>query len=169
MMQRAGWLLAVLLASLLQTTWPEALKLQEVLPDFILLMTVFFALNYGEELAMYTGVIGGIYQDTASNKVLGHHVLCLVIVGYAVGRLSNRLITDHPAIKAGIVLLAALAHGLLFTFVAFIQDPSIGAMYTVATSVVPGAFYTAVLTPAVFMVLGWFFRPRPLSLTGGAA
>jgi rod shape-determining protein MreD len=169
MMARFGWLITVAVAALLQTTWPETLKMQDVLPDFILLLTVFFALNYGEELAMYTGLIGGLYQDTASNKVLGHHVLCLVIVGFVVGRLSNRLITDHPAIKAGIVLIAALFHGLLFTFVAFVQDPSIGAMYTIATSVVPGAFYTAVLTPLVFMVLGWFFRPKPLSLTGGAA
>lgn len=169
MNRRVGWLIVVILAALLQTTWPEALKLQDVLPDFILLLTVFFALNYGEEIAMYTGVIGGLYQDTASNKILGHHVICLIIVGYVVGRMSNRLITDHPAIKGGIVLLAAIVHGLLFTFIAFVQDPSIGAMYTIATSVVPGAFYTAVLTPLVFMVLGWFFRPKPLSMTGGAA
>jgi len=168
MNRRIGWLIAVILLSLLQTNWPEWAKLQEVLPDFILLLTVYFALTDGEEIAMYTGVIGGLYQDAASNTVLGHHVLCLVIVGYVVGRMSNRLITDHPAIKAGIVFVAALVHGVLFTFVDFVQNPAIGAMYTMATRVVPAAFYTAVITPLVFMVLGWFFRPKPLSLTGGA-
>lgn len=166
-MNRLRWIIAVVLAALLQTTWPEWLKLQEVLPDFILLLTIYFALAYGEELAMYTGLIGGLYQDTASNKVLGHHVLCLIIVGFVVGRMSNRLITDHPAIKAGIVFIAAITHGVLYTLVAFVQDPGMGAMYTMATNVVPGAFYTAFLTPPVFMVLGWFFRPRSLSLTGG--
>jgi cell shape-determining protein MreD len=116
MNRRVGWLIVVILAALLQTTWPEALKLQDVLPDFILLLTVFFALNYGEEIAMYTGVIGGLYQDTASNKILGHHVICLIIVGYVVGRLSNRLITDHPAIKARHrPALPPSFHGLLFT------------------------------------------------------
>ena len=168
MNHKIGWLIAVMVGSLLQTTWPEWLKLQEVLPDFILLLTVYFALAYGEELAMYTGLIGGLYQDNASNSVLGHYVLCLVIVGYVVGRMSNRLITDHPAIKAGIVFIAALVHGAIFTLIAFVQDPSIGAMYTMANNVIPSAFYTAVLTPPVFMVLGWFFRPKPLSLTGGA-
>lgn len=166
---RVGWLIAVIAGSLLQTTWPEWAKMQAVLPDFILLLTVYFALLYGEEIAMYTGLIGGLYQDTASNHVLGHHVLCLVIVGFAVGRMSNRLITDHPAIKASIVFAAALVHGILFTFVAFVQNPSIGAMYTMATNAIPSAFYTAVLTPPVFMLLGWFFRPKPMSLTGGTA
>lgn len=169
MTHRIAWLTSVVLAALLHTTWPKWLMFQEVRPDTVLLLTIYFALHYGEEWAMYTGLIGGLYQDTVGNQVLGHHVLCLVIVGFAVGRLSNRLITDHPAIKGGVVFLAGMAHGLLFTFVAFIQDPGIGAMYTVATNVVPAAFYTAVLTPIVFMVLGWFFRPRPLSLTGGVA
>lgn len=154
------WFVLVAFAALLQTTWPDALKVQEVLPDITLLLVVYFALNAGEERAMYTGLLGGIYQDVASNSVLGHHVLCHVIVGYVVGRISMRLITDHPAIKAGLVFAAALADGILFSTVLFVQEPSVGFLYTVVASVVPGAFYTAVLTPFVFAGLSLIFEDR---------
>ncbi len=160
------WLLAIVAAALVQTTWPDALKLQGVLPDLPLLLVVYFAMAEGEERAMFTGLIGGIYQDVASSAVLGHHVFCLVAAGYAIGRLSTRLITEHPAVKAGMVFLAALMAGVLFTSIHYIQQPASGAIYPFLTSVVPGAFYTAVLTPFVFAVLGWVFHRRR-ALSGG--
>ena len=154
------WFALVAFAALLQTTWPDILKVQEVLPDITLLLVVYFALTAGAERAMYTGLLGGVYQDVASNSVLGHHVLCHVVVGYAVARISMRLITDHPALKAGLVFLAALADGILFTTVLFVQEPGVGFLYTVVASVVPGAFYTTVLTPFAFAGLSLMFEGR---------
>jgi len=166
MAKNALWFLAVVLAALIQTTWPDTLKLQEVLPDLSLLLVVYFAIVDGEERAMFTGVLGGIYQDVASSAVLGHHVLCLIVVGYVVGRFSTRLITEHPAVKAGLVLCASVLHGLLFTAILYVQQPDIRAMYTIVTSVIPGAFYTALLTPLVFMILARAFR-RHAGFQGG--
>lgn len=160
------WMITVVAAALLQTTWPDALKIQGVLPDLSLLLVVYFAIADGEERAMFTGVIGGIYQDVASNAVLGHHIICLVVTGYVIGRFSTRLITEHPAIKAGLVFLAGLAHGVLFRFILYVQDPSNSVVQALVNVVVPSAFYTAVITPIAFLVLGWLFRRRE-SLQGG--
>jgi rod shape-determining protein MreD len=161
-LRAALWLVTVLAAALLQATWPDLLKLQGVVPDLVLLMVVYIALTDGEERAMYTAAIGGIYQDVATNAVLGHHVLCLVIVAYGIGRLSNRLVTEHPAIKAGLVLLGGVAEGLLYVMVLYVQNPAVGAITMILASAVPAAFYTALLTPFVFPVLGRLFpRPEP--------
>ena len=92
---------------------------------------------------MFTGLVGGIYQDSATMSILGHHVFCLVIVGYAVGRIATRFITEHPAVKVGSVLCAAMAAGLLHTIIRFIQSPDVDFFYTIVTSVVPTAFYSA--------------------------
>jgi hypothetical protein len=43
------------------------------------------------------------------------------------------------------------------------------AMRTILATVLPGAFYTALLTPAVFYVLDRLFRAREEALQGGAA
>ena len=157
------WLVVVVLASFLQTTWPDTLKFQGVLPDLPLLLTVYFALADGEERAMFTGALGGLYQDVASGGVLGHHVLCLVLLGYFAGRFSTRLLVDHPAVKAGVVLVAGLFGGTLHLLVAYAQDPVSGFLFPLLTSAVPSAFFTALITPLAFLVLGWIFqRPKPV-------
>lgn len=160
------WGVAVVLAALMQTTWPDFLKVQGVLPDLTLVLVVYFAIVEGEERAMFTGLLGGIYQDVASNTSLGHHVLCLVILGYVVGRFSTRLITEHPAIKAGLVFGAGLAHGILFTSILYVQKPDLSFFFLILTSVVPSAFYSALMTPVVFFLLGWTFHRREL-IQGG--
>lgn len=154
------WLALVMLTALIQSTWPEFLRLQEVLPDLILLLVVYFALFDGEERAMFTGLVGGIYQDVASNAVLGHHVLGHVIVGFVLGRISNRLLSEHPMVKTGFVLIAGLASGFIFTFVSYVQYPELNGIYIFFSSAVPTAFYTAILTPIAFAVLNWIFLRR---------
>lgn len=163
------WFVAVLAAALLQATWPDMLKLQGVVPDLVLLMVVFFALVEGEERAMYTAVLGGIYQDVATNAVLGHHVFCLVVVAYGIGRMSNRLVTEHPAIKAGLVLMGGIVEGIIYVAILYVQNPGIGAMTMIIASAVPSAFYTAMLTPLAFPVLARLFQRAEPPLYGGAA
>ncbi len=164
--RNVGWAIAVIAAALLQTTWPDALKLQGVVPDLSLALVVYFAIADGEERAMITGLLSGIYLDTACHAVLGHHVLCLVLVGYIVGRLSSRLITEHPAVKAALVFCAAVLHGAIYTSVLYVQQPDTGLVYHMITSVVPGAFYTGLITPLEFFVLDRVFR-REGALQGG--
>lgn len=154
------WFITIALTSLVQTTWPDFLKFQEVVPDLPLLLVVYFGIADGEERGMYTGLVGGIYQDVAGNTVLGHHVLCLVAVGYLTGRMSMRLITEHPAVKAGLVFFAGLLHGVLYTLIGYVQNPANGAVYPIVASVIPAAFYTALITPLAFFLLDWLFRRR---------
>ena len=157
----------VVTAALMQTTWLDAIRVAGVKPNLTLLLVVYFAVNEGEERAMFTGVLGGIFQDVASRMTLGHHILCLVLIGYTVGRLTTRLITDHPAVTAGLVFLAGLINGLLYTAILYVQEPGLPAVRTIAAIVVPGAFYTALVTPFVFFLLDRPFR-RNGAVTGGA-
>ncbi len=162
MLRNIAWVVVVVCAALVQTTWPDFLKIQGVTPELVLMLVVYFAIAAGEERAMFTGALGGIYQDVASKAALGHNILCLVIVGYAVGRISTRLVTDHPAVKAGLVLLAGVAQGVLHTLIDYVQYPDTPVITTIVSVVVPAAFYTAVITPFVFVALDWVFGERKL-------
>lgn len=168
MLHNLIWIATVVVMALVQTTWPDFLTLQGVTPDLTLMLVVYFAIIEGEERAMFTGAIGGIYQDVASKVVLGHNVLCLVIIAYAIGRLSTRLVTDHPAVKAGLVFLAGLAQGVLYTSILYVQFPDTPFIRTILSNVVPASFYTALITPFVFFALSRVFRERPAT-QGSAA
>ena len=159
------WLVVVITAALVQTTLLDAIKLQGVLPDLMLLLVVYFGIADGEERAMWTGVVGGLYQDIAGDVVIGHHVLCNVIVGYAAGRIATRLITEHPAVKIGSVFFASIVYGLLDTSITYVQQPGVGAIRMIASSVIPSAFYTAILTPVVFWMLARIFHGRGTTLS----
>ena len=153
MVKNVIWLVLVSFMSLLQMTCLEPLAIGGVLPDLTVLMVVFFALIDGEERAMFTGTLGGLFQDVAGDAVLGHHVLGLVIVGFVVARINLRLVTEHPAVKAGLVFGASMGAGLLYTAILYVQDPIGIGLQVVVTRTVPGAFYTAMVTPLLFWCL----------------
>lgn len=160
MLYNVLWIITVVVMALVQTTWPDFLTFQNVTPDLTLILVVYFAIAEGEERAMVTGALGGIYQDVASKAILGHNVLCLVVVGYAAGRLSTRLVTDHPAVKGGLVFLAGLAQGLLFVCIQYVRHPDTPVVESLLTVVVPASFYTALLTPFLFLALSRVFGSR---------
>lgn len=160
MRRQVYWGALVVITALVQTTWLDALRVEGVLPDLILLLIVYAAIAAGEESAMAIGVLGGIYQDVAGDAVLGHYVLCNAVVGYAAGKLARRLLSEHPAVKVALTFGAALLHGVLFTAVSYVQDPNLMVMRTIFSSVVPGAFYTALMTPFVFFLISWLFREK---------
>ncbi len=160
------WVIAVLLAALLQTNWPEILRLQDVSPDIVIVLVVYFAIAYGEERAMFTGVIGGLYQDVAVNTTLGHHVLCYVLIGYAAGRLATRLISEHAAVKAGLVLFAGFFQGVAYIAIQYVQQPQRGMLYPILNTAAPIAFYSAIITPVVFMIADRIFHKRTVISDG---
>lgn len=151
------WLIVIFIISVVQTSWPEILRVQGVVPDLGLIMVIYFALFYGEERAMFTGVLAGIYQDIASNTSLGHHVLCLVVTGFIFGKLSGRLISEHPAIKSALVFGGALLHGVIFNIITYLQDPYTNFLYVLFINTIPSAFYSAIMTPIIFWLLHYTF------------
>jgi rod shape-determining protein MreD len=163
-----AWAALVVAVALLETTWLEAVRVMDVVPDLTLLLVVYFAIANGPERAMFTGVLGGLFQDVARNAVLGHNVLCYVVVGYVSGRIATRLATEHPAVKSGLVFMASLALGLLSIIILYVQDPGISALNNIVARVVPGAFYTALFTPVLFFALDRSFRRSEWAFHGGA-
>jgi rod shape-determining protein MreD len=163
MWQNSAWVLIVIAASVLEATWPQFLSIQRVVPDLVVVLVVYFSIMESAERGMYTGVLGGIFQDVASNTGIGHHVLCLVTVGYIIGRMASRLITDNPYVKVVTVLLASILHSLLFLAIEYVQKVDLNAVYTSSYSIIPHAFYTALVTPLVFLFLS---RVRSMPVQG---
>jgi rod shape-determining protein MreD len=167
MLKNIGWVIAIIVAAILQTTWPDGLKLQGVAPDLTLLLVVYFAFNDGEERAMFSGLLGGLYLDVVGDFGLGHHVLSLVVVGYIAGKVSTRFITEHPAVKVGSVFVSAVIQGILFTLVQEIRTPDQGFFLTLLEVVVPGAFYSSIFTPVIFGFLQRMFHPYAQNMKRG--
>lgn len=148
----------MLLLTMLQISWPEILKIEGTVPNLPLIAIIYIALTYGEERAMIASVLGGLYLDVASDSSLGFHILCFVVPAFIFGRISARLISLHPAIKACLVFLATTLYGIIFNTISYLQNPYTNFFYTLIVDTIPQAFYTAILTPLVFWLVGGFFN-----------
>ena len=153
------WAVTVMLTALLEAQWPYLLRVQEVVPQLVLILVIYFAIVDGEERAMLTGLLGGLFQEVATDEALGHRVLCLVILGYAAGSMSRRLITENPAVKASAVFVASVVHGFLYLCIDYIQRPGMSNVSGQLAALLPQAFYTALVTPLLFALLA--ISPMP--------
>ncbi len=152
------WILAILVLVIFQITWPGTLKIEGTVPNLPLIAIIYIALHYGEERAMIASIFAGLYLDVAANSSLGLHILCLVVPGFIFGRISARLISLHPAIKATLVFLATIMYGIIFNVISYFQNPYTNFLFTLIADTIPQAFYTAILTPIVFWLVGGFFN-----------
>ena len=165
MRKNITWAILMAATALIQTTWLDAVQVKGVTPNLVLLVVIYFAITDGEERAMFSGVLGGLFQDVARDSVLGHHVLCYVAVGFLTGRIAIRLITQHPAVKVGLVCIAGLFFGLFYSIILAVQDPQWAVFASLKRTVIPSTLYTALLTPFVFFAMDRLFQrhysPQP--------
>jgi len=160
-----SWIVVVVAAALIETTMLPAISIQRVVPDLVLISVVYFSIVEGSERGMFTGLLGGILQDVFANTGVGHHVLCLVVVGYVVGRMASRLITDNPYVKVMTVFGASVVHGFVYLAIEYIQKVDAEAAVMMTYSIMPQAFYTAAFTPVIFFLVGRV-RPAPVPTQG---
>lgn len=108
-------LLALLVASSLSRLLPEEAR---VLDPF-LLVVVYCGLARGEVHGMLAGAAAGWVQDVNfGGGVLGLAPLSKLVVGYGVGLAASRFLLLGPGPRTLTLLLAAVADGLLFSWVA---------------------------------------------------
>ncbi len=154
------WTILIIATALIQSTWlaEDNFQVMGVSPNLVLLLVIYFAITEGEERAMFTGVLGGLFQDVGSDSVIGHHILCYVVVGFLTGRIAVRLITQNPAVKVGLVCIAGLLNGILYSVIQSVQNARWLVFADVKSIVVPATLYTALLTPVVFFLMDRLFQ-----------
>lgn len=158
--------IAIIISYFLQTS-VDFFRLGDIKPDFILMLTVFFALNRGSLAGLWVGFIGGLLQDINLGGVsdplkdvtvyyIGTHALPKTLVGYFTGRLSKEIHRDSILVIFFVNLMAGFIKGLLtfFEIAVFYTDINTQSL---ATIVLPEAVYTAILSIFWFRIIHWTF------------
>ena len=95
---------------LVRSTALSVLAARGVMVDVMALVTVVWALRWGESHGSTFGFVLGLAADLDAAHWLGRHALVLALAGYGVGRLSRALVRDNPATQFLLILAATLAH-----------------------------------------------------------
>ena len=91
-----------------------AIAIGGIAPDFSMIAVVLLALAAGPVPATAGGFVVGLVQDLSNPSLLGLNALCKSALGSCLGRLRGHLVYGLPVVDGLVVLLAVLAHDIVF-------------------------------------------------------
>lgn len=158
--------IAIFVSYFFQTS-VDFFALGSVKPDFLLILTIYFALYRGSFAALWIGFFGGLLQDINlggyTNLIkqdmqfyVGTSALAKTLIGFLAGKISGDINKEATSLIVIIVFIACFLKGLMMFFTVAIFHSSAHAA-SLITIVLPEAIYTAVLSIVWFRLLRWAF------------
>ncbi|GAB6099085.1 hypothetical protein JCM16358_09640 [Halanaerocella petrolearia] len=89
-----------------------------IVPDLLLVLLTFLAVNYGRTTGGITGFVIGILQDLFSGGLFGINAISKAIVGYFFGFLKDNIYQDKLLVPPLLSFLATIINQLLIVFFA---------------------------------------------------
>ena len=108
----------LVVVAILQNTVLSPLQVQDVRPDFTLLLLVFFAHQLGPMEGKLMGFVVGMVMDVLGIAPLGFHSLIYTIIGHMYGTTRGKMYVDAitmPALFAFSATLISLLISLIIT------------------------------------------------------
>jgi len=138
----------VLLAFVGDTLIAPGIAIKGIAPDFSVIALILLALSQGAVPATLAGFVVGLVQDLSNPTLLGLHALCKCGLGFGVGSLRGRLVYGLAVVNGAIIMVAVLAHDLLFLLVKsrLTDEGFLGPFFTQS---LPVAVYTGLVGVAV--------------------
>jgi len=164
LLEKSVIFLSILVSYFLQTS-VGFFSLRDIKPDFLLILTIYFAIFRGSFWGLWIGFLGGLLQDINLGNFLaldtnqlkyyiGINALPKTLIGYFTGRIASSINKDGNIMPFVIVLVASLVKGFLVFFeIAIFQDqiPS----RAIISIIIPEAIYNAFIAIFWFRILKW--------------
>lgn len=121
-------------------------------PDFILILTVFYAIFQGYQKGGLMGLALGFLEDLMAGRFLGINALCKGIIGMIFGLTAGKLYRDNFLVPIICLLLSSLCSSGIYFVLAKLIGSNIyfGAMLLTA---VANSIYTACFGPILYVLV----------------
>ncbi len=113
-MDAIRYILLLLLAFIVQTTWLDLMEVSALKPDLILLVLIYAALSKGPLIATALGFSIGFLQDVYMPTDLGLNALTKSAVGFSVGYGRSRIVGDNIQVQIALIFCTVLVHDLVY-------------------------------------------------------
>lgn len=144
-------LLALLLTLVVQVGLINRIGIAGIRPDVTVLLLVLLAQRRGAVFGALLGFGIGLLEGLLQPQTLGMQCLAKSILGFAIGKLAQQLVSGSLPLMAVLLALSVLVHDAIFLLAyTHLSLPRFFAMYL--TESLPTALYTAVLGSVIAVV-----------------
>ncbi|MCR4741489.1 MAG: rod shape-determining protein MreD [Treponema sp.] len=128
-----------------------------VVPDFVLICSVYFSLLNGKTIGVTTGFISGLFLDFITGVPFGFNCIIRTIIGYVYGFFSETLIVTGFIMPMFTVGIATIVKHLLIHLISILfPNVSILAIGLISYEFLFEFVVNILLSPFVFKFLGLF-------------
>ncbi len=145
----------LVLATFIQVTALESVRLFGVKPDLVLILLIFYAFLRGTREGSFWGFVAGFLKDVATGGYFGLNALDHLAAGYLAGLMQTVLYKDNPFVVATITLLICLFQGLIHYLLLFYLGIFISPGVGLGKIIFCGSVYNGAVA---LLLYRWFFR-----------
>ncbi|MDE6567117.1 MAG: rod shape-determining protein MreD [Lachnospiraceae bacterium] len=145
--------LLLIICFLLQTTLFQYLKIANVQPNIILVVTALSGLLYGRKMGIFIGVICGLLLDLLYGSVVGISVLLYLIIGYGNGSANKIYFKDDNVIPMISIVVSDLIYCILYYICNFLLRGRLHFLTYFRNIMMPEIIYTLLIGSIVFLFM----------------
>lgn len=138
----------------LQLTVAPLIAVWGIRPNVVLLTVAVMGLRWLEPWLFIYGALTGLALDAFSHNLLGVYAISLFAVSFLARLIGVSMYENSLLLGMGSVFALSLADGLIAATLFNLLDGTVPWWAWVGTRVLPAALLNALLSPAVFLVLG---------------
>ncbi len=152
----------LLLGILVQTCFGNDMRVDDVAPDFMLLLAVCAGFVAGPDEGALVGFVAGLLSDLfLQNTPVGLMALAACLAGYVVGWARASFLRPHPAIVPVVAASGTVLGVLLFVAIGYVvgqaQLVAPGEKWVAQVAIIE-ACYAAVFALPAAMLMGWALK-----------
>lgn len=147
------YILSILVCFLLQTSVFDFLKLADVMPNILLILTVTVGFIRGKREGMIIGFICGLLIDIFSGDVLGQYALVYLLFGYGNGWFHTYFYEDDILLPMGLLAANSLVYSFVIFFFFFALRGRLHFFSYLWKIMIPEAVYTGIVALVIYKIL----------------
>ncbi len=153
MIRRISTIIIVILGFVLQTTVFQSLKLANVAPNILLILTVCYGYMRGRTSGLIIGFFCGILLDMMYGSVIGLYAFIFTTIGMLCGYCQKVYFTDNYILPCILVGISDFLYGIYYFVTEFLVRGRLIFGYSFVRVILPEMVYTMIVSVGVFFCL----------------
>lgn len=139
----------------LQSTLLPHVKLANIMPNLLIVITSVGGFMYGRKAGMFAGVLCGILLDFMYSNVIGILIFIYALIGYLNGIVNKLYFKEDYVIPLIAIALSDLLYGILYYICNFLLRGRLDMGYYLFHIMIPEAIYTVCVGFFLYRLMRW--------------